>query len=81
VARRPLYIPTGRGHDRHFHPAHWGYIVQGGTMRITTATGTVERVLKPATNWWSDGIDWHEPVNIGAQTAVYVIVEPKTSGK
>jgi beta-alanine degradation protein BauB len=74
-------FPPGGGHDRHFHPPHWGYIIQGGTMRITTANGTVDRVLKAGTNWWSDGIDWHEPVNIGTETAVYVIVEPKTAVK
>ncbi len=67
----------GVGHERHFHPPHWGYIEQGATMRITTATGTVDRELKSGTNWWSDGISWHEAVNIGTTTGVYVIVEPK----
>jgi hypothetical protein len=43
-------FPPGGGHERHSHPAHWGYIVQGTTMRITTATGTVDRVLKSGTN-------------------------------
>ncbi len=70
-------FPPGGGHDRHYHPRHWGYIIQGGTMRITTAAGTTERVLKSGASWWSDGIAWHEAVNIGAETAVYVIVEPK----
>lgn len=70
-------FPPGGGHERHYHPPHWGYIVQGGTMRITTASGTVERVLKSGTSWWSDGIDWHEAVNVGPETAIYIIVEPK----
>jgi beta-alanine degradation protein BauB len=70
-------FPPGGGHERHSHPAHWGYIVQGTTMRITTATGTVDRVLKSGTNWWSDGIAWHEAVNIGPTTGVYIIMEPK----
>lgn len=72
-------FPPGGGHDRHFHPAHWGYIVEGSTMRITAATGTVDRDLKAGTSWWSDGIDWHEAVNIGKTTAVYIIVEPKAA--
>ncbi len=42
-------FPPGVGHERHFHPRHWGYIEQGGTMRITTASGTAERVLASAT--------------------------------
>jgi quercetin dioxygenase-like cupin family protein len=70
-------FPPGGGHDRHYHPRHWGYIIQGGTMRITTAAGTTDRVLKSGASWWSDGIAWHEAVNVGAETAVYVIVEPK----
>jgi beta-alanine degradation protein BauB len=75
-AARCTFPPSG-GHERHYHPPHWGYIIQGSTMRITTASGTTDRVLKSGTNWWSDGIDWHEAVNIGTDTAVYIIVEPK----
>ena len=70
-------FPPGVGHDRHYHPPHWGYILEGSTMRITSAGGTVERVLKAGTSWWSDGIAWHEPVNVGSTTGVYLIVEPK----
>lgn len=72
-------FPPGGGHERHFHPAHWGYIVEGGTMQITDASGTRTRVLAAGSNWWSDGIAWHEAVNIGKTTAVYIIVEPKTA--
>ena len=46
-------------------------------MRTTTEAGTIERVLKSGTSWWSDGIAWHEAVNVGTETAVYIIVEPK----
>lgn len=70
-------FPPGGGHERHYHPAHWGYILQGSTMRITTAAGTVDRELKAGGTWWSDGIAWHEAVNIGTTTGVYIIVEPK----
>jgi beta-alanine degradation protein BauB len=70
-------FPPGVGHERHFHAPHWGYIVAGGRMRITTASGTVERDLATGGSWWSDGIAWHEALNVGQTTAVYVIVEPK----
>jgi quercetin dioxygenase-like cupin family protein len=70
-------FPPGGGHDRHFHPPHWGYILEGTTMRITTEAGSVDRVLKSGSNWWSDGIAWHEAVNIGTTTSVYIIIEPK----
>lgn len=74
-------FPPGGGHERHSHPPHWGYIEQGGTMRITNPSGSVDRVLKSGTNWWSDGFAWHEAVNIGEETAIYIIVEPKGGGK
>ena len=70
-------FPPGGGHERHSHPPHWGYILQGSTMRTTTEAGTIERVLKSGSSWWSDGIAWHEAVNVGTETAVYIIVEPK----
>jgi len=70
-------FPPGGGHERHMHPPHWGYIIEGGTMRITDAKGTNIRALKSGSNWWSDGIAWHEAVNVGKTTSVYVIVEPK----
>ena len=70
-------FPPGGGHERHFHPPHWGYIGEGGTMRITDVKGTNVRDLKSGTSWWSDGIAWHEAVNVGTTTSVYIIVEPK----
>jgi beta-alanine degradation protein BauB len=70
-------FPPGGGHERHFHPPHWGYIVQGGTMHITDASGTHDRILQAGASWWSDGIKWHEAINVGATTSVYIIVEPK----
>jgi quercetin dioxygenase-like cupin family protein len=74
-------FPPGGGHERHFHAPHFGYIVEGGKMRITDAAGTVERELKTGASWQSGGVDWHEVVNIGDTTSVYIIVEPKGAGK
>jgi hypothetical protein len=70
-------FPPGGGHERHRHVAHWGYILSGSTMAITTANGTVVRDLKPGDTWWSDGIAWHEVRNVGDTIGVYLIVEPK----
>lgn len=70
-------FPPGVGHERHWHRPHWGYIVKGGTMRMTDAKGTVERTLKTGSSWQSAGVAWHEVVNIGAETTVYLIVEGK----
>jgi len=70
-------FPPGVGHDRHFHAPHVGLILKGGKMRITDKTGTVERDLPTGGSWKSDGIDWHEAVNIGGATAIYIITEEK----
>jgi beta-alanine degradation protein BauB len=68
-------FPPGVGHERHFHPPHWGYILQGSTMRTTNADGTIERTLEAGASWWSDGISWHEVFNTGETTGVYLIIE------
>jgi quercetin dioxygenase-like cupin family protein len=70
-------FPPGIGHERHYHPPHWGYIVEGGAMQITDATGTRELQTRTGATWWSDGVAWHEALNVGDATTVYVIVEPK----
>jgi quercetin dioxygenase-like cupin family protein len=75
-ALRCTFAP-GVGHERHFHSAHFGYIIEGGTMRITDANGTREQETPAAATWWSDGVEWHEALNIGGTTTVYIIVEPK----
>src|SRR5262245_14651620 len=35
-------FPPGVGHEMHFHPPHYGYVLSGqSTMRITTEDGVV----------------------------------------
>ncbi|MEJ2400797.1 MAG: cupin domain-containing protein [Xanthomonadales bacterium] len=67
----------GRGHERHYHAPHFGYAVQGGRMRITDAGGTREVELATGSHFSSAGVDWHEVLNVGDTTVVYLIVEPK----
>ena len=70
-------FPPGAGHELHFHARHFGYALQGGRMQITDAKGTRTVDLKPGTSFASDGIAWHEVLNVGATTVQYLIVEPK----
>ena len=70
-------FPPGVGHEKHFHNAHWGYILEGGVMEITDAEGTREQETPTGGSWWSDGVAWHEAINIGDTTTTYIIVEPK----
>jgi quercetin dioxygenase-like cupin family protein len=70
-------FPPGVGHERHYHPAHFGYTLKGGTMRITDASG--EREISASANgtWQSKGVAWHQVVNVGDTTSQYLIIEQK----
>ncbi len=72
-------FPPGVGHEKHFHAPHFGYIIEGGVMEITDADGTREQKTPTGASWWSDGVAWHQAVNIGDTTATYVIMEPKSA--
>lgn len=70
-------FPPGVGHERHHHPPHFGYVLVGGRMQITDAEGTRTVDILDDTTWDSDGVEWHEVLNVGDTTSVYLIVEPK----
>ena len=70
-------FPPGVGHERHFHPPHFGYAISGGRARITDANGVREVELATGSSFTSDGVEWHEVLNVGESTIVYLIVEPK----
>jgi quercetin dioxygenase-like cupin family protein len=70
-------FPPGVGHERHFHPRHFGYAIAGGRVRIIDASGTRELSLETGSSYSSDGVAWHEIENIGDSTIVYLIVEPR----
>lgn len=70
-------FPPGVGHERHRHRPHFGYALEGGRMRITTAEGSREATLATGSTFTSPGIAWHEVLNIGDTTVRYLIVENK----
>ena len=71
-------FPPGVGHERHYHPAHFGYVLKGGgTMRITDASGDREVSGNAGGTWLSEGVPWHNVINIGETTTQYLIVEKK----
>ena len=70
-------FPPGVGHERHYHAPHFGYALSGGRMRITSADGTREVELDTGSSYVSEGVDWHEVLNVGDTTVVYLIVEPR----
>lgn len=70
-------FPPGVGHERHYHARHFGYVLKGGRMRITDASGTREVDLATGSSFASDGVAWHEVLNVGDSTSLFLIVEPK----
>ncbi len=70
-------FPPGVGHERHYHKAHFGYTLAGSTFRIKDTTGTREVTIPTGYDFYNDKVEWHEVLNIGDSTAVFLIVEPK----
>ena len=71
-------FPPGIGHEKHFHYPHFGYVLEGGVLRITDDAGNIEvRETFTGKSWSTDKITIHEALNIGDTTTRYLIVEPK----
>lgn len=70
-------FPPGVGHERHYHLPHFGYALAGGRMRLTDADRVREVDLAAGTSYYSEGVVWHEVLNIGDTTVQYLIVEQK----
>jgi mannose-6-phosphate isomerase-like protein (cupin superfamily) len=70
-------FPPDVGHERHYHAPHFGYTIAGGRMRITDENGIREVDLQTGSSFVSDGVVWHEVINIGGTTTVFLIVERK----
>lgn len=70
-------FPPGVGHERHFHAAHFGYTLQGSRFRITDTTGIREVSVPTGYDFYNEKIEWHEVLNIGQDTAIFLIIEPK----
>ena len=70
-------FPPGVGHEKHYHEPHFGYVLDGGTLRITDAHGTREVTTESGADWSTSVRTVHEAVNVGATTTRYLIVEPR----
>jgi len=72
-------FPPGVGHEKHYHNPHFGYVLEGGTLRIQDDRG--EREVTTTTNgtWTTTSVTVHEALNVGDTTTSYLIVELKRS--
>ena len=70
-------FPPGVGHEKHYHKAHFGYTLAGSKFKISDTTGTREVDIPTGYDFYNEKVEWHEVINIGDSTAVFLIVEPK----
>ena len=71
-------FPPGVGHEPHYHPPHFGYVLEGeSVMRITTEAGVRDAPVRAGGSFSNDGEVRHAALNIGDQTTTYLIVEKK----
>ena len=72
-------FPPGVGHERHYHDAYFGYAIAGSRFRIKDTSGIREVDLPTGSSFYNEGVAWHEVLNIGDSTAVFLIVESKSN--
>jgi hypothetical protein len=70
-------FPPGIGHERHKHNANFGYAISGGKVQIKDKKGTRVVELAKDSHFNSLGTEWHEILNVGDTTIVYIILESK----
>ena len=51
---------------------------EGGDVDETSDGGTREVTLKTGSYFFSEGVDWHEGLNVGDTTVSYLMIEPKS---
>jgi quercetin dioxygenase-like cupin family protein len=69
-------FPPGIGHEKHYHNPHFGYVLEGSTLRIVDHRGERTITTEAGGTWSTGAVTVHEAVNIGDVTTSYLIVEP-----
>ncbi len=70
-------FPPGVGHEKHFHAKHFAYTLKGSKFRITDENGTREVDVPTGYDYFNEGIECHNVLNIGDSTGIFLIIEPK----
>lgn len=70
-------FPPGVGHEKHYHDRHVGYTISGSKFRIEDTTGVREVNVPTGYTFSKDERTWHEVLNVGDSTAIFLIIEPK----
>jgi len=69
-------FPAGIGHEKHYHNPHFGYVLEGGALRIVDDSGEKVVTTRTGGSWSTTSLTVHEALNIGDTTTSYLIVEP-----
>ncbi len=69
--------PPGVGQDKHTHGPYFTYVVSGGTLKVTSSRGTFESTSVTGNSGKSNGVEWHELLNIGETTIKFLFIETK----
>lgn len=69
-------FPAGVGHEKHYHNPHFGYVLEGGALRIVDDSGEKVVTTRTGGSWSTTSLTVHEALNIGDTTTSYLIVEP-----
>jgi len=69
-------FPPGVGHEKHYHNPHFGYVLEGGTVRIVDSKGKREVSTLAGGDWSTATVTVHEVLNTGDTRTSYLIVEP-----
>ena len=67
----------GVGHERHYHAPHVAYTLAGSTFQLTDTTGVRTLDVPTGYSYYSEGVEWHEALNVGDSTGIFLIIEPK----
>lgn len=70
-------FPSGVGHEEHYHNKHFGYTLVGSRFKIKDIKGVREVDVPTGSSFSNDERSSHEVLNIGTETAVFLIIEPK----
>ena len=70
-------FPPGVGHEKHYHPPHVGYTLSGGKFSISDSSGTREVNVPSGYTFSNQSVTVHEVLNIGKDTAQFLIIEYK----
>ena len=70
-------FPPGVGHEQHFHAPHFGYTLKGSTFKMEDEEGVRTVEVPTGYDFANEEVVVHTVQNVGSDTAVFLIIEPK----